>query len=406
MTNYGMNKNSLQPTEISTTQVSTGKTSRLFFIDHLRAALVILVVLHHLAVVYGEGVSFWYVDPPKNAESLGGFALILFVLFNQAWFMGALFLLAGYFTPGSFERKGSGSFLKNRLLRLGIPLIIWIFVLNPFSNIGLFLEPVRWITDPLTWQNFWQMYPEFIGFGVAWFLALLLIFSFGYAAWRWLTRNRPSSSVSEPSPPSYLGIGIFILALALVTYLIRIIVPVGKSVLDFPTLAYLPQYLSFFIVGTIAYRRNWFRTLPSRMGKAGFVTALVATLLLFPIPILGMLGGTMRFLGNGSWSSAVYALWDSTFAVGMSLAAITFFRRFFNEKNRLGSFLSQQSYAVYVIHSPIIVVLAYAFYLAFAPRGIDLAPLLKFGMMAVIVVPTCFAIAYIIRKIPGVSRVL
>ena len=279
-------------------------------------------------------------------------------------------------------------------------------MLNPFSNIGLFLEPVRWITDPLTWQNFWQMYPEFIGFGVAWFLALLLIFSFGYAAWRWLTRNRPSSSVSEPSPPSYLGIGIFILALALVTYLIRIIVPVGKSVLDFPTLAYLPQYLSFFIVGTIAYRRNWFRTLPSRMGKAGFVTALVATLLLFPIPILGMLGGTMRFLGNGSWSSAVYALWDSTFAVGMSLAAITFFRRFFNEKNRLGSFLSQQSYAVYVIHSPIIVVLAYAFYLAFAPRGIDLAPLLKFGMMAVIVVPTCFAIAYIIRKIPGVSRVL
>ena len=104
MTNYGMNKNSLQSTEISTTQASTGKTSRLFFIDHLRAALVILVVLHHLAVVYGEGVSFWYVDPPKNAESLGGFALILFVLFNQAWFMGALFLLAGYFTPGSFER--------------------------------------------------------------------------------------------------------------------------------------------------------------------------------------------------------------------------------------------------------------------------------------------------------------
>ncbi len=396
---------SLDATEKSPQQAAASKTTRLFFIDHLRAALVILVVLHHLAVVYGEGVSFWYVDPPKTA-SLSGLVLVVFVLFNQAWFMGAFFLLAGYFAPGSFDRKGSGSFLKDRLIRLGIPLIIWIFLLNPISNIGLFLEPATWISQPLTWQSFWQMYPEFIGLGVAWFLALLLIFSFGYAAWRWLTRNRKPSQEGEYPPPSYLGIGFFILALALITYLLRIMVPIGKSVLDFPTLAYLPQYLSFFIVGAIAYRRDWFRTVTDRMGKIGFVTAMVATLLLFPIPILGILGGTMRFLGNGSWPSAVYALWDSTFAVGLSLAAVTFFRRYFNEKSRLGSFLAQQSYAVYVIHSPIIVFLAYALYLTFVRMGIDLGPLLKFGIAAVIMVPICFAVAWLIRKIPGVSRIL
>jgi len=176
-------------------------------------------------------------------------------------------------------------------------------------------------------------------------------------------------------------------------------------VLDFPTLGYLPQYLSFFVVGIVAYRRDWFRTLPDRMGKVGFVTAVVATLLLFPIPILGMLGGSMRFPGNGSWSSAVYALWDSIFAISLCLAAITFFRRYFNEKSRLGSFLSQQSYAVYVIHSPILVVLTYGFYLAFSSWGIDLGPLLKFTLASVIMVPICLAVAYIIRKIPGVSRV-
>jgi cbb3-type cytochrome oxidase subunit 3 len=350
-------------------------------------------------------VSFWYVDPPKTA-SLSGLVLVVFVLFNQAWFMGAFFLLAGYFAPGSFDRKGSGSFLKERLIRLGIPLIIWIFLLNPISNIGLFLEPATWISEPLTWQSFWQMYPEFIGLGIAWFLALLLIFSFGYAAWRWLTRNRKPSQEDEYSPPSYLGIGFFILALALITYLVRIMIPIGKSVLDFPTLAYLPQYLSFFIVGAIAYRRDWFRTVTDRLGRVGFVTAVVATLILFPIPILGILGGTMRFLGNGSWPSAVYALWDSIFAVGMCLGAITFFRHYFNEKSKLGSFLAQQSYAVYVIHSPIIVFLAYALYLTFVRMGIDLWPLLKFGIASVIMVPICFAVAYLLRKIPGVSRVL
>ena len=98
-----MDHNSLQPTEESPVQSATGKTSRLFFIDHLRAALVTLVVLHHVAVVYGGIVpSFYYIEPPFN-DPLAGLVLLGFALFNQAWFMGAFFLLAGYFAPGSFD---------------------------------------------------------------------------------------------------------------------------------------------------------------------------------------------------------------------------------------------------------------------------------------------------------------
>jgi hypothetical protein len=82
--------------------------------------------------------------------------LFLFIFFNQAWFMGAFFLLAGYFVPGSYDKKGAGSFLKERLIRLGIPLIIWIFVLNPISNIGLCLGPVYWITDPTIFAEITQ----------------------------------------------------------------------------------------------------------------------------------------------------------------------------------------------------------------------------------------------------------
>ncbi len=398
---------SLQPTEKSTEQEATGKSSRLFFIDHLRTALIILVVLHHLTIVYGGIPPFYYLEPPIN-NPLAGLIALVFLLFNQAWFMGALFLLSGYFTPGSYDRKGLGFFLKDRLIRLGIPLIIWIFVLSPISEIFWYLMPASLTgnTDPLTWQSFWQIYPELLGLGVAWFVALLLIFSFGYVAWRMLTRNRTSSSVSELSVPSYLGIGLFILVLALVSYLVRIIIPLGKEVLGFPTLAYLPQYLSFFVVGTIAYRRNWLRTLPNSMGVVGFVAALIATVTLFSIGLLSFLKALENAsqqippLGYGTWQSAVYALWDTIFAVGMCLAAITFFRRFFSEERRFGTFLSQQGYAVYIIHIPIAVFLAYAL------RGIELGPFLKFGMMTVIVVPTCFVVAYIIRKIPGVSRVL
>jgi glucan biosynthesis protein C len=392
---------SLRPTEKSTEQVATGTTPRLFFIDHLRAGLIILVVLHHVALVYGAGAPFYYSEPPFT-DPLAYIVMLVFVLFNQAWFMGALFLIAGYFTPRSFERKGSGSFLKSRLVRLGSPLIIWRFVLSQISSIGYWQMPAELtgITNPLSWQA----YPFLLGLGVAWFLALLLIFNFGYTVWRWLTRNRTSSSVKD-STPSYLGIGIFILSLAVVTYLLRMIIPLGKDVLDFPTLGYLPQYLSLFVVGTVAYRRNWFRTTPGSMGVVGFVTALVATVFLFPLALSGSLFSLeltepAGFVGNGTWESAAYALWDSIFVVGMCLAAITFFRRFFNGESSFGRFLSQQSYAVYVIHVPIVV------FLGIGLKGIELAPLLKFALAAVIAVPICFVIAYLIRKIPGVSRVL
>lgn len=407
------NKESLQPTEESPVQAATGRTSRLFFIDHLRVALATLVVLHHVALVYGTSVQgFYYLEPPFNSagviDALAYLALLVFVLFNQAWFMGAFFLLAGYFAPGSFDRKGTGSFLKDRLVRLGIPVILFYFVLNPISRIGWWLMPasLTGITTPLTWQRYWQKYPEMIGLGPLWFVAMLLIFSFGYAAWRMLTRNRTASSMSESSLPSYLGIGIFILAFALVGYLVRIVVPIGKSVLEFPTLAYLPQYLSFFVLGTVASRHDWFRTLPRSMGVVGLVTAVVAGVLLFPLAFSGHLFSlelTPAFdnaMGNGHWRSAVYALFDSIFAVGMVLGLITLFRHFFNGQGRFGRFLSQHGYAVYVIHIPIVVVVA------FALGGIELEPLLKFGMAAVIMVPTCFAVAYVVRKIPLASRVL
>jgi peptidoglycan/LPS O-acetylase OafA/YrhL len=395
--------------EKSPVQAATGRTSRLFFIDHLRAALAILVVLHHLALVYGGIPPFYYFEPPFN-DPLAGLMALVFVLFNQAWFMGAFFLLAGYFTPGSYDRKGPGSFLKDRLLRLGIPLILFIFVLSPISSIGYYLMPasLTGITTPLTWQA----YPHLLGLGPLWFVAMLLIFNFGYAAWRMLTRNRTSSSMSKSSLPSYLGIGIFILALALVSYLVRIIVPLGKEVslfvdfLSFPTIAYLPQYLSFFVLGTVASRHDWFRTLPRSMGVVGFVIAVVAGVALFPIAFISLLTSMENAsqqippFGYGTWQSAVYTLWDSIFAVGMCLGLIPLFRRFFNEESRFGRFLSQHSYAVFVFHIPIVVFLAYAL------RGIELAALLKFGMAAVIGVPLCFAFAYIVRKIPLASRVL
>jgi len=392
----------LRATEVSQKTEAISKASRLFFVDHWRAALTILVVLHHIALVYGAGSPFYYAEPPFT-DPRAYKVLLAFVLLNQAWFMSAFFLLAGYFTPGSYDRKGIGAFLKDRLIRLGIPLLVFYFVLGPLSSTGFWQMPaaLTGITTPLSWQA----YPDLLGIGPLWFVAMLLIFSFGYAGWRLLTKDRTSSSTENVSPPSYLFIGVFILALALVSYLLRNFIPMGKEVFQFPTLAYLPQYITFFIIGAVATRNDWFRTLPGSKGAVGFVLAVVATILLFPLALSGNmfsleLAEPAGFLGNGQWQSAVYALWDSVFAVGMSMAALTFFRRFLGRENNIGTFLSQQSYAVYLIHVPIIVLIAVVL------KEVGLSTLPKFGLAAIIIVPICFAAAFVLRKIPGVSRVL
>jgi glucans biosynthesis protein C len=365
-------------------------SSRLFFVDNLKVALIILVVLHHFAVIYTGNTPFYYVEPAYH-DMLAFFVLLIFQLFNQAYFMGLFFLISGYFTPGSFDRKGAKFYLKDRLLRLGIPTLIYMVLLSPIAFIGVYQMPAMLtkITTPFTWQQ----YPKLIGTGPMWFAVMLLIFECGYMAWQMAAKRWAKRVADNAVLPHFRVIFAFILVLALTSYLARIVVPLGTYVLSFPTLAYFPQYLSFFLIGIVAARNNWLRTLPGSTGKRGFWLALVVTLLLFPVAL------SPSILGNGTWQSGVYALWDSTFSVGMCLFLIALFRRFFDSPGRLGKFLSPQAFTVYVIHIPIIVLLALAL------RSIHIEQLLKFGLAAIIGVPLCFSAAYLVRKIPLADKI-
>ena len=194
----------------------------------------------------------------------------------------------------------------------------------------------------------------------------------------------------------------FILSLALVSWLVRTVVPIGVPIgtkaVFFPTLGYLPEYMSFFIIGSMASRNDWFRLVSSSVAKRVGIVALAATIVLFPIAVTG--GGT-SFLGGVTWQSAVYSLWDSTFAVGISLGLIVFFRRFFNRDGRWRGYLYKQSYAVYIVHVLVIVVVT-----AIVLQGIMMYPLLKFSLAAVITIPLCWGVAYLVRKIPLANRIL
>jgi fucose 4-O-acetylase-like acetyltransferase len=313
--------------------------------------------------------------------------------------MGVFFMVAGYFTPGSFDRKGAGSFLGSRIVRLGIPLIFFALVLNPLSITGWFF--VADFLGPMTAETY--SYTDNIRMGPMWFVALLLIFSFVYAAWRLVTRTR---SGREPEPPSYLAIAGFVAVLAAASYFLRMQITVGEELLGFPSLAYLPQYLAMFVIGTVAYRGDWFRKLSAAKGVVGGLAAAAAAVLLYPLAFSGemfsleLTEALSKAFGEGHLRSAVYALWDSITVVGLSLALIVLLRAVGNWKAKVARFLAANSYAVYVLHIPVVV------YLAVVLRDVETEHLWKFAMASAIAVPLCFFVAALVRAIPGVKRVL
>ena len=380
---------------------------RIYFVDYLRAALVTLVVLHHTAIAYGAGGSFYYTEA---ATSWGAASVLLnlFVHFNQAWMLGAFFLLSGSFSPASFDRKGPGKFLKDRLVRLGIPLLIFFFVLNPvtifvaLSHLPSSQVVAAGFTYPLTIN--WQSYVNSVGTGPLWFVEMLLIFEFGYAIWRVASRSSGPPGMEGRPFPSYRRIGAFILALAASAYLLRIVVPIYAEVLGFPSLFDLPQYLGFFIVGTVAARGDWLAIMPSRMAKRLFAIALIASATLLVIAIIGTFDASLGWgslVGYGSFSSALYALWDSTFAVGMTMFAVMFIRGHFNSPGRLWRFCKENFYAAFILQAPIITTVAAVL---LSPIHID--SLLKFLLAAVIILPVTWGAAYLVRRIPYADRVL
>ena len=106
--------------------------SRLGFVDNLRWTMIVLVVSMHAAVTYSHVGSWYFVEEPSPGQA----ELVVFAayqMFLQAFFMGLLFLIAGYFVPAAFDRKGLGNFLRDRAVRLGLPSLLYMLVIHPLT---------------------------------------------------------------------------------------------------------------------------------------------------------------------------------------------------------------------------------------------------------------------------------
>jgi glucans biosynthesis protein C len=362
---------------------------RLSYVDNLRTALTVLVIVHHCAIGYSNVPLWYYVEPAADAS---GTLLDLLLLLNQSFFMGAFFLVSGFFVPGSYDRRGARRFLGERLLRLGVPLLLWLLVLRPLVSFGVYARDVEQPAELPYWQYLLRPEP-----GPMWFVEVLLVFSALYALCRLAVGRRASGPPPAPArAPGAVAVVGFTVGLALVTYLWRIAVPMGVEVLGLPTPAYLPQYAALFTVGLLAARRGWLEALPRTAGRVGFAVAAVAAVAL----LLVVFTDEEAFLGRGTWPSLLAALCESSLAVGVIVGLLVLFRRRADHQGPVGRFLSAHAYAVYVIHPLVLVGLGYAL------GGVQAPAVVKFALLTALAVPVCWGVAYLVREMPGAREVL
>jgi len=388
------------PSEVPTgEQPGVQPGARLVAFDQLRAALVGLVICHHAAVAFGaEGGWYYKVGPPPGDE-LSPLLLTMFAALNQSFFMALLFGLAGFFTVPSFDGKGSRGFLRDRGLRLGLPLAVYFFVLNPC---------VEYLADRFSgatsagfvvWSG--RYWLEECAAGPLWFVLSLLVYSAAYAGWLSL-HTRP---LRPHSFPSHGQIALFVLVSGLAAFCLRLVFPVGET-LGFTDVqpGHHVLYVSLFVLGIVARRSGWLEQLGPEHVRPWLAAVGIALLAMPVVMLAGARGdedeGLAVFLGGLHWQAWLYATWESLLCVGISLGLIRLFATRVTRPTPRRERLRRSAYTAYIIH-PFFVVTG-----TWLLSRLGLHPLLAFALLCLLAVTTTYAVSDLVRRLPGVRRVV
>lgn len=355
---------------------------RAYFLDRIRVILTFLVIAHHSAITYGASGG-WFV---KLAPGEGPTALLLtlFTAVNQAFFMGFFFLISGYLTPSSYDRKGWAAYTRDRLLRLGVPTLVF----------GLILGPLTVAIAASGWDFVGQWFTLMAQFrfiiGPMCLVFALLIFTLAYVLWRRLVAVKPGRKEPVPGQVTWIASA---LGVGLAALLIRQFVPVGEEVLDLQ-LGYFASYIFLFAVGCLAERYGWLETIKRRHAMPWIIALAIAIPLL---PIALAIGGALgqADFATGFFLPAIfYAFWEPVVAWGVIAGSLWYFQLRWGGRDRRWGFLSRQSYAAFILHPPVIVTLA----LLMDP--VPLPAIVKFLMLASIGGTISFTLAWAVRKLP------
>jgi peptidoglycan/LPS O-acetylase OafA/YrhL len=385
-------------------------------IGYLRAFIVLLVVAHHTAlawVPYAPPPASTFLAPPRAwlaipvVEPVRWAPTLPFVAFNDVFFMSLMFFLSGLFLWQGLKRRGLGRFLRDRAIRLGIPLLVSLALLSPAAYYPSYLQ-----TSAHTgFSSFCHQWAS-IGFpptGPAWFVAVLLVF------------DCVAATLFTLVPAAMPALAAITLRLSR-SPLLFFLVLVGIT-----AVVYIPMAIAFTPTAWSAFGPVVFQTsrifhyfvyflFAAGLGAAGLENGLLARQgRLAPQWAAWLVAAAAAFVAeyflsgfaaqHPSLQTSLLVTFSWTFSWTLCCAASSFaflalFLRFANTGRAWADSLAQNSYAIYLLHY------MFVSWLQYGAAAIHLAPWLKvIGVFsAAAVLSWCTAAA--IRRIPVVARVV
>ncbi len=338
--------------------------TRIVGLDVVRAFAMLLGVAYHASIAFIPGIGRWY----PVADVSGSEGLRIFSDTLHAFRMELFFALAGFFGHLLLEKRGAHDFLKDRVRRLGVPLII----IAPLVTLGDWLMR-SWLLNQHALapdfepQNQLLMRPLYL-----WFLEYLLLFSLLAFAVKRALPNLFSQSDRLIRFPELL------MLLSLLSFAIRF--HLGEAT---PAFSWLPQLASvlhfglFYTCGFVLFQY-----------RAGLISFTRLRWLSAP----ALLALVWFFTQPNRWSASMLMLQS----VLLWLTVLGFLGLAFSVREIRGRwlpFLVDASYWVYLSHFPLVMGLQVAL------RDVPLNGVLKFCTEVGLVWVVCLlTFQYLVRS--------
>ena len=340
---------------------------------NLRAVVILIVLAFHSMLAYVEwspaaGAGFdrppydWRSFPIVDSHRFFGFDL--FCAWQDVYLMSLMFFLSGLFVWPSLLRKKDWAFLRDRMLRLGLPYGFGIAVLMPLAIYPAYRVAATDPSVPAYWNALLAL--PFWPNGPLWFIWQLLALNLIAAALHWIAPNAIASlgrrtAAAKKNPARYFGALIAISALAYVP-LAAVFTPWAWSDSGIFAIQFCRplQYAVYFFagvgIGAAGIERGVVAAdgiLPRRWGYA--LAAALGSLLLW----MGLTALTM----NGGASIGIEIAADLGFVLGCAAGCfflIAVCLRFATAHSRLLGYLAANAYGLYLVHYVFVVWLQFS----------------------------------------------
>jgi glucans biosynthesis protein C len=309
---------------------------RKYFLDNIRWATVLLVLIYHVFYLFNHVGVFGAVSKQTGPQIFDAF-----LYFVYPWFMVLLFLVAGISARYSLQKRSTRQFLNSRVTKLLVPSTLGLFVYQWISGylnikIGGTIE-----TIPL-----FLRYPIFAlsGTGPLWFIQTLFLFSLLIVLIRKLDPGDKLWIFCEKT-------NIFIIIL--------FVFPIwgASQVLNVPviTVYRFGIYGLAFLAGYFIFSHD---NVLNAVEKIHIPAAIVAI-------TLGVLYVIYYFGQDYTSAQCLQSLFTNVYLWIAVLAILGCAKAWFDKTSKFSEYMTRSSFGFYIIHYPVVLVICYQLFYSF-----------------------------------------